>query len=315
MLEYTVLKRERRKFLAFTGLTVKEFKSLLPPFRAAYCRTYESDKTLAGRRRQRRVGGGRQGQLDRLEQKLLFILVYQKTYPLQVMVGELFGMSQAAANPWIHRLLPVLQEALTALGVMPERAGRQFAQAERRQGEPTDYLIDGTERRRQRPKNPEKQALHYSGKKKMHSDKNVVIVHTGSKRVGYLSPTYSGKTHDKKIADEEQITYPRQTVLHKDTGFQGYEPKVQQTQQPKKTARQRPDPARETTQSCVVTCACQSRTRHQRHQAFTVRERHAPQYTSRVLRWFHGNSHRLAQFACASSQAFSAAMRRKSYFL
>jgi hypothetical protein len=235
MLEYAVLKRERRKFLAFTGLTVKEFKSLVPPFSQAYRRTYESDRTLAGRRRKRRLGGGRHGQLSTLEQRLLFILVYQKAYPVQVVMGQLFGMSQAAANQWMHRLLPVVQEALTALGVMPEREGRRFAQAERRQGEPPNYIIDGTERRRQRPKKPEKQALHYSGKKKIHADKNVILVTAGSKRVGYLSPTYAGKTHDKKIADEEQIAYPRKAALHKDTGFQGYEPTVQHTYQPKKS--------------------------------------------------------------------------------
>jgi hypothetical protein len=235
MLEYAVLKRERRKFLAFTGLTVKEFKSLVPPFSQAYRRTYESDRTLAGRRRKRRLGGGRHGQLSTLEQKLLFILVYQKAYPVQVVLGQLFGMSQAAANQWIHRLLPVVQEALTALGVMPEREGRRFAQAERRQGEPPNYIIDGTERRRHRPKKPEKQALHYSGKKKIPTDKNVILVTAGSKRVGYLSPTYAGKTHDKKIADEEQIAYPRKAALHKDTGFQGYEPTVQHTYQPKKS--------------------------------------------------------------------------------
>jgi hypothetical protein len=50
-------------------------------------------------------------------------------------------------------------------------------------------IIDGTERRRQRPKNQEKQALHYSGKKKTHSDKDVVIVNAHSKRVSYLSGT------------------------------------------------------------------------------------------------------------------------------
>jgi len=235
MLEYAVLKRDRRKFLALTGLTVKEFKSLLPPFNEAYHRKYESHGTLAGHRRRRRIGGGRRGQLDTPEQKLLFILVYQKTYPLQTVMGELFGFSQAAANQWIHRLLPVLQEALTTLGVMPERDGQAFAQAERDHGESADYIIDGTERRRQRPKDPEKQALHYSGKKKAHSDKNIVIVNRRSKRVGYLGPTQAGKTHDKKMADEEQITYPHETVLHKDTGFQGYEPNVQQTHQPKKS--------------------------------------------------------------------------------
>ena len=141
------------------------------------------------------------------EQKLLFVLVYQKTYPLQVVLGELFGLSQSSANEWIHRLLPILREALIALGVMPERDGRKFAQAERHQRESADYIIDGTERRRQRPKKPKKQALHYSGKKKTHTDKNVVIVHTRTKRVGYLSPTQAGKMHDKKVADRAQIAW------------------------------------------------------------------------------------------------------------
>ena len=235
MLEYKTLKRDRRKFLALTGLTLKEFKALLPSFIQAYRLKYVSHKTLSGKKRKRQAGGGRRGLLATPEQKLLFILVYLKAYPLQVVMGELFGTSQAGANQWIHRLLPVLREALRAVGVMPEREGRQFARAERCRREPANYIIDGTERRRQRPKSPEKQALHYNGKKKVHSDKNVVIVQTRSKRVGYLSPTHAGKTHDKKVADEEQIAYPRRAILHKDTGFQGYEPKVEQTQQVKKS--------------------------------------------------------------------------------
>jgi hypothetical protein len=235
MLDYSRLKRHRRKFLALTGLTPKEFTALLSAFDTVYRRRYESKKTLAGRKRKRQAGGGRAGQLKMIEQKLLFILVFQKAYPLQVVQGELFGMGQSSANEWIHRLLPVLQAALTALGVTPERDGRQFARWERQQNEPADYLIDGTERRRQRPKNPGKQRLHYSGKKKMHSDKNVVITHRRSRRVGYLSPTYAGKTHDKKIADREPIVYPRGTKLGKDTGFQGYDPHGCQTYQPKKS--------------------------------------------------------------------------------
>jgi|SRR5215831_4407308 len=235
MLEYTRLARNRRKLLALTGLTRREFQALLPAFVEAYRRRYESDKTLAGRKRKRHVGGGRVSKLRRAEQKLLFILVYTKAYPLQVVLGELFELSQASANEWLQRLLPVLRDALTALGVMPEREGRHFARTERRKREPADYIIDGTERRRQRPKKPAKQALHYSGKKKMHGDKNVLIVHTPSKRVGYLSPTYAGKTHDKKVADGEQIAYPRQAILYKDTGLQGYEPHVKHSYQPKKS--------------------------------------------------------------------------------
>jgi hypothetical protein len=235
MLEYSTLKTDRHKFLALTGLTLKEFKALLLSFTERYRRQYAGHKTLAGRKRKRQVGGGRRGMLVTSEQTLLFIFVYLKAYPLQVVMGELFGLSQAAANQWVHRLLPVLREALTDLGMMPARAGEQFAQAERCRAEAADYIIDGTERRRQRPKSPEKQALHSSGKKKMPSDKNVVIVHTRSKRVGDLSPTQAGQTHDKRVADGERIAYLRRTVLHKDTGFQGYEPKVEQTHQVKKS--------------------------------------------------------------------------------
>jgi len=239
MLEFTALKNDRRKFLALTGLTLKEFDELLPPFAAAYQSQAVRDKTLTGRPRQRAIGGGRRSVLESMEQKLLFILVYQKTYPLQALLGQVFEMSQSRANRWVHQLMPILKQALDELGVLPERDPDQFARRERRRSESPDLIIDGTDRRRQRPKSKEKQALHYSGKRKTHSDKNVVVVNAKSKRIGYLSQTYPGKTHDKKIADDEPIRYPRKTILYKDTGFQGYEPKVHETRQPKKSrARQ-----------------------------------------------------------------------------
>lgn len=235
MLEYKRLKKYRRKFLALTGLTPKEFSMLLPVF----CKVYEDirarDITQSGTVRQRTVGGGRKGQLRTPEQKLLFILVYQKAYPLQTLLGEVFELSQSRVNYWVHHLLPLLKQVLEALEVMPERRPTQFAHHEHGKQEAAELIIDGTERRRQRPKSPAKQALHYSGKHKAHSDKNVVVVNAKTKRVGYLSQTYAGKTHDKKIADQEALCYPRNAILYKDTGFQGYEPPMGQTRQPKKS--------------------------------------------------------------------------------
>jgi hypothetical protein len=231
MLRYEALKQRPKRLLALTGLARREFEELLPAFGKAYAVRYPVTK----KKRQRAVGGGRKEVLTTLEDKLLFILVYQKVYPLQVVQGELFGLSQSSANHWIHRLLPVLPKALDELGVMPEREGEHLMQHELRQSDRSDLIIDGTERRRQRPKSPEKQALHYSGKKKAHSDKNVVIVNTASKRIAFLSATYAGKTHDKRIADEEQIRYPRQCTLRQDTGFQGYQPQVKRLYQPKKS--------------------------------------------------------------------------------
>ena len=148
-------------------------------------------------------------------------------------MGELFDLSQPQVNYWIHRLLPVLQEALDDLGDCPERNAGHFAQSQTSADPEPRLIIDGTERRRQRPKNPEKQALHSSGKKKTHGE-NVVIVTLPRKRIDFLSHTYVGKTHDNKIADTEGIAYPPEAILYKDTGFQGYEPAVQETRQPKK---------------------------------------------------------------------------------
>jgi hypothetical protein len=169
----------------------------------------------------------------------LFLLVYLKTYPLQALMAELFGLSRPRVNYWLRRLLPVLRDALDELGALPERDPQAFGRATGPAGEGTRRIIDGTERRRQRPKSPEKQAVHYSGRKKAHSDKNVVVTDADSGRVEYLSQTYPGRAADKAIADHEGITYPPDTVLYKDSGFQGYEPAGAETHQAKKKAARR----------------------------------------------------------------------------
>lgn len=235
MLLYEELKNNARKFVSLTSLTPEEFNVLLPAFERVYQRIYPVSKTMAGKKRIRKSGGGRKGALASIEQKLMFALVYQKSYPVQSIMGELFGMGQSQANEWIHSLLPILKQALDELGYEPERDPKKFKKTEQAQKDAADSIMDGTERRRQRPKDEKKQALHYSGKKKIHSDKNVIIATAKKKRISYLSQTYPGKTHDKKVADTEDISYPNHIVLHKDTGFQGYEPKVRKTYQPKKS--------------------------------------------------------------------------------
>ena len=52
---------------------------------------------------------------------LLFILIYLRDAPKQVLLGELFGMAQPFVNKWIHLLLPILNKALAKLGEFPSR--------------------------------------------------------------------------------------------------------------------------------------------------------------------------------------------------
>ena len=235
MLCYDHLKDRPCDFLAATGLTVAELMRLLPAFEAAYEDLYPRHLTAEGTARQRQAGGGATGELAGWEAKLLFILVYQKTHPLQTMQALHFGLSQPQANYWLHRLLPVLQRALQTLGMRPERDASQVATSPLTlEGDLLEMAIDGTERRRQRPQDPTRQRDHDSGKKKTPTDKNILLVNETTGKVIYLGPTVVGKTHDKKAADEAAIVYPVNATLDKDTGFQGYEPVGVHTRQPKK---------------------------------------------------------------------------------
>lgn len=237
MLSYDKLQNKPREFLAATGLTLAEFESLLPVFQTIYERTYPPDRTYEGKARQRGVGGGAKGTLPSLADKLLFILVYQKTNPLQVMHGLQCTLSQSQTNYWIHRLLPVLQHALREMGHAPERDAQRVETSALALAGAPNLAVDGTERRRQRPRDTVKQKAHYSGKKKTHTDKNILLINEHTSKVVYLGPTLPGKTHDKKAVEETPVSYRTNTTLDKDTGFQGYEPGGVLTTQPKKSPK------------------------------------------------------------------------------
>jgi hypothetical protein len=63
--------------------------------------------------------------------------------------------------------------------------------------------------------------VYYSGKHKEHTIKNILIVDACG-AIRFLSKTYAGRIHDKRIADEEQYILPDGSVLGQDSGFQGF---------------------------------------------------------------------------------------------
>src|SRR5437868_2152040 len=126
MITYDALKTKPKEFLAVTSLTHEEFLHLLPAF-ARLAQQQTAQITTQGKQRQRQPGAGTKGKLDRIENELLFIMAYQKGYELQTLLALHFGLSQPQANYWIHRLLPVLQEALAALDYTPQRQGAAVA--------------------------------------------------------------------------------------------------------------------------------------------------------------------------------------------
>jgi len=223
MFSYQAVKNRPELLLAMTSLTQPEFEALLVTFQQVWdAYVYQAYHHRPGR--ERRPGGGQLAStLVSIEDKLLFILYYLKAYPLQEILAFEFDMAQSTANEWIHLLTPILQETLDRGGFLPERDPGQ-ADTALDLTRDLQYGIDGTERRRQRPSDPEMQHECYSGKKKTHTVKNLLIGGLGSRTVSYLSETHEGRIHDKALADHEAIRYSEDIDLYQDAGFQGYVP-------------------------------------------------------------------------------------------
>jgi hypothetical protein len=127
-LRFADLQTRPTELLDLTSLTVEEFQQLVPPFEAAF-QTHMAEWRLDGQpRTARRYTTYRNCPLPTPADRLLFILVYLKTYALQVVQGRLFGMGQSKAHQWMHVLLVVLQATLRTLGDAPTRSLTALAQ-------------------------------------------------------------------------------------------------------------------------------------------------------------------------------------------
>jgi len=236
MTTYAKIARNPKLFRSLTGLSLSAFAQLLPAFEKAYDADLMRRDEQKGEVRQRQRGGGRRSTIPQIADKLVFILVYFRLYPVQALQGFLFDLSQPQANDWIHRLTPVLNEALGYEQQLPARRAKDIeALLEACPG--LEFMIDGTERPVRRPKDNEQQRAKYSGKKKRHTVKNNVLTDKQTGKVKGLSATVDGRTHDKKLADEQALSFPKGSKLWQDTGFQGYAPDGAIVIQPKKKPR------------------------------------------------------------------------------
>jgi hypothetical protein len=170
----TIKIRDDRQMRAMTGLSQAKFAELLPVFSQVYQQeqqqTYEQG--LAMGTRQRQPGGGQKGKLPRMQDKLLFILTYYKTYPTFDVLGAQFNMARSKANENVHKLSPILHDTLVQLGVLPHRQFESVAAFKEACQGLDQLIIDVTERPHQRPQDDEQQRDLYSGKKTTHRQKH-----------------------------------------------------------------------------------------------------------------------------------------------
>jgi hypothetical protein len=125
---FTDLQTRPLEVLDLTSLTLEEFRRLVPPVEAAFQAQMAQWRFDGQPRRARRYPTYQNCPLPTPADRLLCILTYLQTSPLQVVQGRLFGIDQSKANQWLHVLLVVLQATLCTLGDAPSRSLPALAQ-------------------------------------------------------------------------------------------------------------------------------------------------------------------------------------------
>lgn len=211
--------KNNRVMKSLTGLTAEELALLLTMFtNTLFIEAQEKS-------RKRKIGGGRKGSLITVTHKLFFILFYYKVYPTMDVAGLLFNVDRSKICIWVKKFTPILEKCLGHACMLPARRIASVEEFREKFGD-TDIFIDGVERKIQRPKKSKLTKKRYSGKKKTHTRKNI-IVSDKNKRIFVVSPSKDGKFHDKNMLDKELIgeTLPPEAEVFVDKGFQGIDKK------------------------------------------------------------------------------------------
>jgi hypothetical protein len=116
-------------------------------------------------------------------------------------------------------LLPILKAALAKLGDLPARDGTSL-EVILKASDQNKFYLDGTVRPVERSSDYDLQKENYTGKQCTHVVKNNVL-NDKNRKIWWISDTYAGAIHDKKVMDLENCKFSTGITLVYDTGFQG----------------------------------------------------------------------------------------------
>ena len=207
-----------RVMRSLTGLDLSSFNALLSTFALVLKKTAKQNSKAT----KRQMGGGRHHTLATPREKLFYILFYMKCYPTYDLAGFIFESDRSQACRWVKELLPVLQGSLDRELVLPKRKINSVEGFLQFFPGVKDIFIDGTERPVQRPKKEKRQAKHYSGKKKRHTKKNIIVA-TQEKKILIVTKTKCGNQHDMRMLRKSGLpnNIPKEISTWVDTGFLG----------------------------------------------------------------------------------------------
>lgn len=165
-------------------------------------------------------GGGRKSILS-VEEEICLCIFYLKQFPTFEILGMNFGISKSQANNIFHYWLkilekllpPSLMEQLKKKNIEDEDLAQMFNESR--------LIVDSFEQPIERPGDYQTQKENYSGKKKMHTYKNQVIVLPSGEDIIDIEIGNRGPKSDISIFREQQKKFNENQMFDGDKAYIG----------------------------------------------------------------------------------------------
>ncbi|MBH8564964.1 transposase family protein [Nostoc sp. CENA67] len=187
------------------------------------------------------AGGGRPEKLS-TEEQVCLCLFYLRQMPTFQVLGMLFGISKTEANDTFHNWIPILRDILPAS--LLEQVSNNESDFLFVQEVLTNFrlLVDSLEQPIYRDSDQKEQQKYFSGKKRQHTLKSLMIGIPEGKDIVEVEVGVPGPTADINLFRKSQEQFDKSQLFSGDKGFQGGEnittphkrkPKRELTQQQK----------------------------------------------------------------------------------
>lgn len=213
-LTYQSISKHPVCFRSLTGVELSEFIQIVDKVRPLYMKMEKSKKI-----------SGRPSGFKSLEDKVLCLIMYYRTYITHTFLGYLFGLHNANICRMFKVLEPMIAQTIKITKDRTLTKDKVLA-----------ILADATEVPTQRPS--KKQKEKYSGKKKRHTLKSEISMQENGRIIG-ISKVYGGSVHDFTIRTKEKPFAPEPIKLV-DSGYQGLQRRQSNVLLPFKGSKKKP---------------------------------------------------------------------------
>jgi hypothetical protein len=242
------LSRYPTMFKALTGLSVAQFTALETDFAPRFEQAEAARLTRPDRRRA--IGAGHPFELTRRDH-LLLTVVWLRRYPINAVLGYLFGVEETTALRTVRRVLPVLEAAgLDTMRLPDPGKWRRPGLAELTTAIPAlTVIIDTFEQAVQRPEARAEADTYYSGKKKRQTLKTQVAIRADTGTIVDLPPSRPGPTADITLLKESGLLarLPADAIPIGDLAYVGIDALHPRGATPRRKPRGKPRPPEDIT--------------------------------------------------------------------